>query len=219
MPGHQKRIAVLPGDDAAPEAVYPTLELLQAMELPVEWAVLPDGDTLGSTMSREAAEQLVREAADACDTLLFGATSGKTPGIGYLRWGKQTFANVRPIRWRPGFRSPLRHPEGIDYVIVRENIEDLYLGLEGELTALLDSGLDLTPRHYLGSPISSRDGRYAVKVLTRENTERIARFACELAPRRQADGYPGKLTCSPKYTVPPRHDGFFRQTVEAVARE
>jgi hypothetical protein len=40
-----------------------------------------------------------------------------------LRWGKDTYANVRPIKWRPGATSPLRHPEGIDYVIVRENLE------------------------------------------------------------------------------------------------
>ena len=215
----QKRVVVLPGDDAAPEAVYPTLELLQALELPVEWVLLPDGETLASTMSPDAAERLVREAADSCDALLFGATSGKTPGIGYLRWGKGTFANVRPVRYRPGFNSPLRHPEGIDYVLIRENIEDLYLGLEGDLTALLDSGLDLTPRVAIGSPIRSRNGRYAVKVITRENTERVARFACELALKRKAAGYPGKVTCAAKYNVLRQSDGFFRQVVEEVAAQ
>ena len=191
MTARQRRVAVLPGDAAAPEAIYPTLELLQSLELPVEWVLLPDGETLASTTSREEAERLVREAADGCDALLFGATSGKTPGIGYLRWGKGTFANVRPVRYLPGFNSPLRNPDGIDYVIIRENIEDLYLGLEGELTALLDSGLDLTPRAAIGSPIRSRNGRYAVKVITRENTERVARFACELALKRKAQGHPG----------------------------
>src|SRR3712207_2046703 len=130
MEGSIKRVAVLPGDDSAPEAVYPTLEVLRSMELPVEWDLLPDGEALAATMTPQEAERLVREAADSCDALLFGATSGKTPGIGYLRWGKGAFANVRPVRHRPGFNSPLRKPEGIDYLIVRENIEDLYLGLE-----------------------------------------------------------------------------------------
>jgi isocitrate/isopropylmalate dehydrogenase len=219
MPSRTHRVAVIPGDDAAPEAVYPALDLLQSMELPVEWNLLPDGETLAATMSPEQAEALVREAADSCDALLFGATSGKTPGIGYLRWGKGAYANVRPVRYRPGFNSPLRNPEGIDYVIVRENIEDLYLGLEGELTALLDSGLDLTPRAAIGSPIRSRTGRYAVKVITRENTERVARFACELALRRKEQGYPGKLTCAAKYNVLRRSDGYFREIVEEVAHE
>jgi isocitrate/isopropylmalate dehydrogenase len=219
MVQQQKRIAVLPGDDAAPEAVLPTLDVLQAMELPVEWVLLPDGETLSRTMSREEAERLIREAADTCDTVLFGAASGKTPGIGYFRAGKGTYANVRPVRWRPGFNSPLKHPEGIDYVIVRENIEDLYLGIEGELPALLDSNLDATPRGGLGSPITSRDGRYAVKVITRENTERAARFACELALRRKEAGHPGKVTVSAKYNVLRHTDGFFREVAEAVVRD
>ena len=215
----QKRIAVLPGDDAAPEAVLPTLVLLQALELPVEWVLLPDGETLSRTMSREAAEQLIREAADSCDTLLFGATSGKTPGIGYLRAGKGTFANCRVIKWRPGFNSPLKHPEGIDYVLIRENIEDLYLGLEGPITDLYASKLDLTPRSQLGSPITSKDGYYAVKIITREHTERAAHFACALALKRKVQGYPGKVTCSAKYNVLRQTDGFFRQTVEAVVAQ
>jgi isocitrate/isopropylmalate dehydrogenase len=217
--GGQKRIAVVPGDDAAPEAVHPTLDLLRALELPVEWVLVPDGEALAATMTPAEAERLIRETADSCDTLLFGATSGKTPGIGYLRWGKGAFANVRPIRWRPGFNSPLRQPEGIDYVIIRENIEDLYLGIEGDLTTLLDSGLDLTPRAAIGSPVTSRDGRFAVKVLTRENTERVARFAGELARTRRESGHPGKVTCSAKYNVLRQTDGFFRETVERVMRD
>ncbi len=213
-----RRVAVLPGDDAAPEAVYASLNVLKQLELPIEWLLLPDGAELAATRSREDAEKLVREAADSCDSLLFGATSGKTPGVGYLRWGKQTYANVRPVRWRPGFRSPLRNPEGIDYVIIRENVEDLYMGLEGDLSELFASGLNLTPRTGLRSPITGRDGFYAVKVLTRENTERVARFAGRLARRRREQGHAGKVTCSCKYNVLPRSDGFFRSTVEAVIR-
>lgn len=214
-----KRVSVIPGDDAAPEAVYPSLELLQSLELPIAWSLVPDGETLARTMSPEQAAQSVRAAADSCDALLFGATSGKTPGIGYLRSGKGTFANVRPVRYRPGFASPLKRPDGIDYVIIRENIEDLYLGIEGELTELFASGLDLRPRNHLGYPITSRDGRYAVKVITRENTERVARFACDLARQRKADGYPGKVTVAAKYNVLRQSDGFFREVVEGVVRK
>jgi hypothetical protein len=79
MAGDSKRVAVLPGDDAAPEAVYPTLDLLRSMELPVEWLLLPDGDTLASTMSRAEAESLVRGAADSCDALLLGQPAARLP--------------------------------------------------------------------------------------------------------------------------------------------
>lgn len=219
MQQRTRRVVVLPGDDAAPEAVRATIDVLRLLELPIEWQLLPDGETIARTLSREEGERLVREAANDCDALLFGATSGKTPGIGYLRWGKDTFANVRPIRWRPGFKSPLRNPEGIDYVIVRENIEDLYLGIEGDLKELLGSNLDLSQRMRPGRGIESKDGRYAVKVLTRENTERIAHFACRLAMQRKEWGRPGKVTCSAKYNVLRRSDGFFRQTVAEVVSQ
>ena len=75
-------------------------------------------------------------AIDQSDSSLFGSTSGKTTAINYLRWGKQTYANVRPCRYMKGFKSPLANPDGIDFVIVRENLEDLYLGLEGPMSAL-----------------------------------------------------------------------------------
>jgi isocitrate/isopropylmalate dehydrogenase len=213
-----KRVAVIPGDDAAPEAVYPTFEVLKSLELPIDWQVLPDGETLARTTSHKERDRLVREAADNSDAVLFGATSGKTGGIAYLRWGKQTYANVRPVRWRRGYRSPLREPEGIDYVIVRENIEDLYLGIEGDLDELREKGFDLRP-HRGVSPALQGEGRYAVKVISRANSERIAHFACRLALQRRAMGYAGKVTCSAKYNVLPRTDGFFRETVQAVVRE
>lgn len=225
QPGAKTRkVMVLPGDDAAPEAVRASMDVLEGLDLPVEWVILPDGETFSKTMDDGARDELIRETADACDTALFGATSGKTAGVSYLRWGKDTYANVRPIRWMPGYSSPLRHPEDIDYVIVRENIEDLYLGLEGDLEALHDSGLDLRPfrgRNDVGEgpEIAGLEGRYAIKVITRKRTERVARFACELAVRRREEGYPGKVTCSAKYNVLSHSDGFFRDVVAEVAAQ
>lgn len=211
-------VAVLPGDDAAPEAMAAAMTVLRALAPPVAWELLPDGDTLAQAHTREQAEQLVRGAADRCATLLFGATSGKTPGIWSLRWEKRCYANVRPVRWRPGFNSPLKQPEGIDYVIVRENMEDLYVGLEGDLPQLVESGLDLTSRMLRSRRITSGEGRYAIKVLTREHTERVAHFALRLARRRKAEGYPGKLTVATKHNVLPRSDGYFRDVVREVAQ-
>jgi len=62
------------------------------------------------------------------------------------------------------------------------------------------------------------EGRFAVKVVSRSGTERIARFACELARKRTAKGHPGKVTCVTKSNVLRRTDGFFRQIVEAVVK-
>src|ERR687897_925091 len=104
-----RRVAVIPGDDASPEAVHAALDVLRALDVPVEWVVLPDGEELARDRSRSESEQLIRSTIDACDTVLFGATSGKTGGLAYLRWGKGAYANVRPVKWRAGLPSPLRH--------------------------------------------------------------------------------------------------------------
>ena len=55
----------------------------------------------------------LKAGIDASDATLFGATNGATPAHLHLRWGRKTFANVRPVRWRPGFDSPLRRPQAI----------------------------------------------------------------------------------------------------------
>ena len=220
------KVAVVPGDDAAPEAVHAVMSVLHAMELPIAWEVLPDGVELARDMTRADGEAMVIDAANRSDTVLFGSTSGQTPGVGYFRWGRQTYANVRPIKWRPGFRSPLAAPEGIDYVIVRENLEDLYAGIEGDLREVAESGLADRPRFGGVSRtqlpggfehFKDADGRYAIKYFTRANVERVAHFACRLAQRRLEQGYPGKVTCSAKYNVLTKTDGWFVELAGEVA--
>jgi isocitrate/isopropylmalate dehydrogenase len=200
MDARVRRIVVIEGEDAAPEAVRPTLALIDRLRLPIDW-VCPSVED----------DEATRRAIDASDAALFGATSGRSAAaLFYLRWGKQTYANVRPARWRPGFRSPLARPEGVDLVIVRENLEDLYVGVEGELEELRPLGL--------GSRLGRRPladlapGRFALKVITEAGSERVARFAFELARRRR-----GKVTCGAKHNMLPATDGLFREVATRVA--
>src|SRR5262249_43922425 len=167
------RVVVIEGEDAAPEAVRPTVALVDRLGLDIEW-VRPDVDDLAAT----------RAAIDAADTTLFGATSGRSAAALYhLRWGKQTYANVRPARWFPGCRSPLALPDGVDFVIVRENLEDLYVGVEGDLASLATTGL-ASPT--LRRPVADlAPGRFALKIITELGTVRVVRFAFALARRRR----------------------------------
>ena len=107
-----KRIVVIEGEDAAPEAVRPTVQLVNQLGLDIEWLHPPVGEEglarCGSLFPDEC-----RAAIDTSDATLFGATSGKSvPALFYLRWGKRTYANVRPARWMPGCRSPMARPDG-----------------------------------------------------------------------------------------------------------
>jgi isocitrate/isopropylmalate dehydrogenase len=130
----------------------------------------------------------------------------------HMRWGRKTFANVRPVRWQPGYRSPLASPEGIDYVIVRENLEDAYVGIMGDAADLLATGL-VGPQARL---VNEGEGRYAAKVITRVGTEQVARFSYELARRRREQGHPGTLTVSAKTNMLPRTDRWFCDIVAEV---
>jgi isocitrate/isopropylmalate dehydrogenase len=213
----QKRVVVIEGEDAAPEAMRPSVALLQGMGLPIEWVYPPVGlaalERHGSLFPDEA-----RAAIDASDTTLFGATSGPSgAAVSYLRWGKQTYANVRPARWMAGCRSPLRRPEEVDFVIVRENLEDMYVRIEGDLG-------ELAPLEFR-SPTARRGlnemgpGRYALKVITEERTAAVTRFACELARRRREGGHAGKVTVGTKHNMLPGSDGYFLEVARTVAGE
>jgi isocitrate/isopropylmalate dehydrogenase len=213
-----KHVVIIPGDDAAPEAMTPTVEILKGLGLDLTFTEFPPGaEGVKRYGSRTAFDQALREAIDHSDTTLFGSTNGTTGGINHLRWGKLTYANVRPARWRPGFRSPLKNPEGIDFVIVRENLEDLYMGVEGDLSLL--AALPMTSRLTRKPLDTTPAGKFAVKVITEAATRRVARFACELARKRKARGGKGKVTCSSKYNMLRDSDGLFRSVVEATVKD
>jgi isocitrate/isopropylmalate dehydrogenase len=159
----------------------------------------------------------VMNAIDAADCTLFGASGGPSrPILWYLRWGKETYVNVRPVHWYPGYRSPMLHPERIDYVIVRDNLEGMYPPREGTLSEL--SALPSSASWWQAPP-TGKEGAYAVRVSTDEQMSRVARAACELALHRQAEGYPGRVTLGAKYSILPRTDGRFREIVAETVRD
>ncbi len=213
----RKRIVVIEGEDASPEAMRPSVALIERLGLDIEWVYPPVGqaglDATGSLFPEEA-----REAIDASDATFFGSTSGPSaPALMYLRWGRKTYANVRPTKYMPGYRSPLARPEGIDFTIVRENLEDMYVAVEGDLSEL--DALQLMSRT-ARRPISElAPGRFALKVISEEGSRRVGRFAFELARRRKAAGGRGRVTCGTKHNMLPRSDGLFREMVEEVARD
>ena len=212
------RIAVIEGDDAAPEAMMPVVSLLESLNIGLEFVYTEVGEIAeektGSVFPDEA-----KAIIDRADTTFFGSTSGKSgASLMYLRWGKETYANVRPCVYIPGCASPLANPEGIDFAIVRENLEDLYVGVEGpleDLAPLSLSGRNIRqPIHELGK------GRYAIKAITEEGTERVVRFSFELARKRAKtrEGSP-KVTSTQKHNMLRQSDGLFLDIATEVAKD
>ncbi|NKB98440.1 MAG: isocitrate/isopropylmalate dehydrogenase family protein [Pseudomonadales bacterium] len=207
-----KTVAVIEGDDAAPEAVAPTINLVRSLDLDIDFTYPivgePAIEQFGTPLPEEAKAMI-----DDADTTFFGSTSGSS-GVAllYLRWGKVTYANVRPSKYFPGAPSALAKPEGIDFIIVRENLEDLYLRTEGHLQDLSNLGLvSKTSRKPLAE---LGEGRYAIKAITRDGSERVLRFAFELARTRRH-----KLTVTSKYNMLPETDGYFLEIAKELAQE
>jgi isocitrate/isopropylmalate dehydrogenase len=214
-PSPPASVCVVPGDDAAGEVVRPTLEILRSLIPNVQFVEAMSGreamEHYGEAFPRET-----REAIDNATCTLFGASGGPSrPVLWYLRWCKETYVNIRPVRWIPGYRSPMAHPERIDYVIVRDNLEGMYPPREGEIAEL--AALPSSASWWQAPPVE-KQGAYALRVSTDEQMQRVAVAACELALHRQAHGYPGHVTLGAKYSILPRTDGRFRSIVAETVR-
>jgi 3-isopropylmalate dehydrogenase len=210
------RVCVIGGDDAAPEVMRPTVEILRSLAPAIQFEEAVSG--------REARERygepfpaVTRAAIDEADCTLFGASGGPSrPVLWYLRWGKETCVNIRPVRWQAGYDSPMRHPERIDYVIVRDNLEGLYPPREGDLAEL--SALTSSTSWWQSPPID-KVGAYSVRISTDEQAQRVAIAACKLAQRRREEGHSGCVTLGAKYSIQPRTDGRFRDIVRATVSD
>lgn len=216
-------VCVFDGDGAAPEAMRPTVDLLESIAPSVTFERPPIDRFVEVLDEGTVPEPLRNRMADA-DAILFGAASDThVPILRYLRYELDGGlpANVRPVRSLEGAATPLERTEPIDYVIVRQNLEGLYAGIEGDLAELdgCDSLADASAVEF--DPASGR-GRYAIRPITASQVRWLAGFACELAERRaeeDGDGTTPRVTCATKSNVLPETDGLFEETVEAVAAE
>ncbi len=211
------RVVVFPGDGIGPEIVDAALEVLQALEEAMGTFRLElEFHRAGAALYRETGEAILPEALEAFRRARCafkgpvglpdvrrpdGTEAGLLGGI--LRVGFDLYANVRPIALLPGVPGPLagHAPGSIDYVIVRENTEGLYLA----------RGLGLVTRQAAADTL----------LLTAAGCERISRFAFQSALSRPA-GAPAdgrrRVTLVEKSNVL-RSFAFFRRIFLEVASE
>ncbi|AIY90854.1 isocitrate/isopropylmalate family dehydrogenase [Geoglobus acetivorans] len=186
-----KKIAVIPGDGIGQEVMEAAMLVLENFNLPFKYVWLEAGDEAEKKYGKALPDETLEEVRK-CDAVLFGA-AGETAAdvIVRLRQELNTFANIRPARTFNGV--PALH-ENVNMVIVRENTECLYKGLEFEVA----------------------DGiTEAVRVITREASERIVRYAFELAKREGRK----RVTALHKANVMKKTCGLFRQVFYEVAGE
>jgi 3-isopropylmalate dehydrogenase len=185
------RIAVIPGDGTGPEVIREGVKVLteasRKFSFPLAFATFDWGGErylkTGETLPEGAVETL-----RAFDAILLGAIGHPDvkPGIleqGILlrlRFELDQYINLRPVRLYPNVETPLANkgPDDIDFVIVRENVEGLYIGAGGFLKK--------------GTP-----DEVAIQemIYTRKGVERCLRFAFDLTRRRRRTSSPSRRTC------------------------
>lgn len=214
-------IVALPGDGIGPEVLACALNVLRAagesFGINFEVEEIPCGGHYYAEHETEWPEGSF-EKCEAADAILLGAVGHEVDGkpvftrpgkpypepqlagfaqvIGNRKW-LDLYANVRPVKLYPGIKHKIHgklvqvwEPEKVDYVVVRENTEDAYTG-EVEVV---------------------EDGRITPIRITRKATERIARYAFNLARRRDKQG---KVTCVDKSNIIGAHR-YFRDVFREI---
>lgn len=211
MKAHALTIVLLGGDGIGPEVVEATAEVLAALLPHARFERPPHGrealDRLGDALPEET-----RDACRRADAVLFGATAGPShPVLRFLRWGLETYANLRPARTLPSLPSPLRRPEPVDLLVVRENLEGEYPGREGEVAELRARWPEF--RDNLGRELPE-SGLFTLRLTTEAGTRRVARVAAAQALARRRRGLPGEVVVVTKANVLRKTDGAFRAIAE-----
>ena len=198
MPGQPHRVTVIPGDGVGPEVVRSAQRIIAAADVAIDWEAAEAGAEVFKRGDTSGVPQATRDSIARTRVVLKGPL--ETPvGFGEksanvtLRKLFETYANVRPARELPGV--PTRYAgEGVDMIIVRENIEDLYAGIEHMQTA---------------------DVAQCLKIITRKGSEKIIRYAFELARREGRR----KVTCATKANIMKLTEGLFKRVFEDLSAE
>ncbi|MDI6643882.1 MAG: isocitrate/isopropylmalate family dehydrogenase [Methanobacteriaceae archaeon] len=183
------KIAVIPGDGIGKEVMDATLHVLEAINVEFDYTFADAGDEYakisGVPLPKETID--IVKNSKAC---LFGAAGESAADvIVKMRQELDLYVNLRPVKLYPGTKCLY---DNLDFVIVRENTEGMYIGQE-EYTD---------------------EGATALRVITKKASDRICKFAFEYAKKTNRS----KVTAVHKANVLKKTDGLFRDTFYEVAK-
>jgi len=189
------RVSMIPGDGTGPELADAAMKVIDAAGVDIEW----DIQKAGADVMEEAGTPLPEKVLESIRTNGVALKGPITTPVGHgfrsinvlLRKELDLYANLRPARSIEGVKAPYT---GLDLVMVRENTEDLYAGVE-----------------HMVNP----DHAESIKIITRSASERIAHFAFDYAVREGRK----KVTAIHKANILKLSDGLFLECARKVAGE
>jgi isocitrate dehydrogenase (NAD+) len=188
-------VTLIPGDGIGPEVSSAARSVIDASGAKINWEVVEAGEGMipefGTPLPEYVLDSIKKNKVALKGPITTPIGKGFRSVNVTLRQALNLYANVRPVANFPNV--PSRY-EGIDAVIVRENTEDLYAGIE----------------HMVGA-----DAAESIKIITRSASTRIARYAFELAKQEGRT----KVTAVHKANIMKLSDGLFLDAVRTVAKE
>jgi isocitrate dehydrogenase (NAD+) len=189
------RVTLIPGEGIGPEVAAATRCILEATGVQIDWEEIAGRSDSSSNQEKtvnQAAVESVRRNRVALKGPMATAIAGGAPSVNVaLRKTLDLYANLRPVKNMPGVKS---HFENVNLILVRENTEDLYSGLEHEVVPGVVESL---------------------KIITERASTRIAKFAFEYAKRHGRK----KIHAIHKANIMKLSDGLFLRSVRAVAEQ
>jgi isocitrate dehydrogenase (NAD+) len=187
------RVTCIPGDGIGPEIMAAAKVAVAATGVPITWIDVEAGADVMQKYGTPLPQAVIDSVKDTKVAIKGPITTPVGSGFRSVNVGLRKeldlYANLRPAISIPGVRSRY---EGVDLVVVRENTEDLYAGVE----------------HMVGP-----DAAESIKIITRRGSERIARFAFEYARREKRR----KVTAVHKANIMKCTDGLFLEVAREVA--
>jgi len=188
-------ITLIPGDGTGPELTSSVVKIFQAANAPIKWEIKEAGlktfEQSGSVLPEDVLTSVRRNKVALKGPLTTPIGEGFRSVNVALRKELDLYANLRPAKSYPGI--PGRY-ENIDLVVVRENTEDLYAGIE----------------HMVGE-----DAAESIKIITRKGSARIVRFAFDYARKHKRK----KVTAVHKANIMKCTDGLFLAVAREIAQE
>jgi isocitrate dehydrogenase len=189
-------VTLIPGDGIGPECVAAARRIVEATGAPIDWEEAEAGAEvfkagIASGVPTDTMDAIARTRVALKGPLETPVGFGEKSANVTLRKLYETYANVRPVRELPGVRTPYSG-RGIDLVMVRENVEDLYAGIE-----------------YMQTPGVAQ----ALKLISVKGSEKIARFAFEYA---RSEGR-ASVACATKANIMKFTEGTLKRVFERVA--
>jgi isocitrate dehydrogenase (NAD+) len=209
------RITLIPGDGTGPEIVAATRRAIEATGVPIEWDVqdigLPAIQKHGDPFPKSALDSIRRNRIGLKGPLTTELGTGMRSVNVALRKEFDLYANLRPAKTYPGVQAPMGN---VDLVVVRENIEDLYAGIEFDVGAANTAVVRKAIEEAAHAKIRE-DAAIAIKYISIMGSRRIVKFAFDYARANHRR----KVTAVHKANIMKFADGLFLRVAREVAQE